>query len=132
MTTPGSRGTEYDHTRIRDVARQMRRELASYSGPGTLPDLTSRGKVPAAAFGTWDTAQVMGKTVEQGNIQIVRAYQQFLDGFLSVANALEKVADNYRDADEKTLAGIRSVGRRAGGPAPSGTAPTRSTVQPME
>lgn len=131
MTTAAGRGTRYDHTQIRDIARQMRRELATYSGPGTLPDLTSRGRPPAAAFGTWDAAQALSRTVDHGNTQITRAYQELLDGFLSVANALEKIADNYREADEKMLSDIRSIGGQTSDP-PAGPPPTRSTVKPME
>ncbi|WP_026403231.1 hypothetical protein [Actinomadura rifamycini] len=131
MTTPAGRGTKYDHTQIRDVARQMRRELAAHPGPGSLPDLASRGNVPASAFGGWDAAQALGRTVGHGNSQITRAYQQLLDGILSMADALEKVADNYRGADERMVADIRAVGGQMSDP-PVGAPPTRATAKPME
>ncbi|WP_143219980.1 hypothetical protein [Actinomadura sp. CNU-125] len=101
MTTPAGHGTKYDHSQIRDIARQIRRELATHSSTSL--------KIPATAFGIWDAARALSSTVDQGNTQITRAHQRLLDDVLFAANALEKAAENYRDADEKTLSGIRSI-----------------------
>jgi hypothetical protein len=118
--------SRYDHAKIKDVARTMHAELQRVTGSGTLSDVSSRGNVPAAAFGSWDAARSLAATVTAGNQQITSLYQRFLNDFAHVAEMISKIADNYRESDEKMLAAIRSIN-------PSGEQPpTTSTVKPVE
>ncbi|WP_157407919.1 hypothetical protein [Actinomadura atramentaria] len=108
------------------MAKKMQRELDQLTGSGSVSDVESRGNVPASAFGTWDAAQSLAATVVAGNRNIARLYDEFVSNLAEFAAALSKMADNYRESDEKMLADIRSINPS------SGPAPTRSSVKAVE
>lgn len=109
-------GPDVDHTQIRKIAQALRSELAAlkggapasmsatWSGPGTLGEISGLGNVGPAETGTWETADYFGQNVAQGYTVLNGKYQAFAEQYEALVVAIEKAVENYEKGHDASSA----------------------------
>jgi hypothetical protein len=97
------RGPYVDHKGVRDVIGRLRENLgalsgnplpnmsATYSGPGTVPNVAGLAMVGPESSGSWEVASAFGLNVEN-------AYEVFVDSYVKLQEQAEKWADAVEQA----------------------------------
>ncbi|WP_433437712.1 hypothetical protein [Nonomuraea sp. CA-141351] len=102
-----NRGPYVDHTAVREVLSQLRKDLggvhgnpqpsmsATWSGPGTLGEVQGIGNVGPEATGTWEVASNFGGNFESAYKVFGESYSQLVDYIEEWASAVERAIANY-------------------------------------
>ncbi|MFF5212403.1 hypothetical protein [Streptosporangium sp. NPDC000396] len=109
-------GPELNHTRIRQIFQALRDDLqalqgkspgsmsATWSGPGTLGEVSGLGNVGPSDTGKWQVADYYGQSVEQGYTVLSGKQQMLFDGCEALITALEKAVTNYEKGHDASSA----------------------------
>jgi hypothetical protein len=99
-----------DHTRVRSILRGLRDDLgalkgqapasgsATWSGPGTAPNVEGTARVGPAETGSWATASAFGSNVEQAYVVLSGTYLELIDRIDDMIAAVELAVTNYERA----------------------------------
>ncbi|GAB2916240.1 hypothetical protein ACFMQL_18880 [Nonomuraea fastidiosa] len=101
------RGPYVDHTEVRKVVSRLREQLgalrgnapanmsATWSGPGTIGEVSGLGNVGPAETGSWEVASSFGYNTEQAYKVFGGSYGQLIDYVEKWADAVERAIANY-------------------------------------
>jgi uncharacterized protein YukE len=94
---------------LRTAAKSLDGNVRTFTGPGSLSDLQSRGAVTAQHLGNWDAGQALARTTDQAYQQLTRAYSDFMSDYRDAISALLKTAERYAETEQENLNLIRAL-----------------------
>lgn len=119
MLPTSSRGFEVNHSRMREVAKAMRQDLAMLKSE-SLHELSNGSKI-GGSIGKWDVPADLGIRIDHAHKGMVAALELFIAALEDVVDAVEETAVRY---DRTTQGAIDDITRR--------TRPTISNTQPWD
>ncbi|SDQ42848.1 hypothetical protein [Thermostaphylospora chromogena] len=109
-------GPHIDHTRVREILGTLRQELstlrgqapanmsATWSGPGTLPEVQGLSRVGTRETGSWGAAQYFGLNATQGSTSLSSTYQSLIERIDAMITAVEQAVTNYEEGQTRSRA----------------------------
>lgn len=98
------KGVDVHRDKLKDIAKALQKDLDELSGynKGTAKNLQagSRGLVTLAELGNYPAAKGLAGTTKNAYDVIGTEYQEFLDGYQALINAIKRTADNYEGAEQ--------------------------------
>lgn len=113
----GAPGGPYiEHTRVRQILKGLRDELgslrgrapasmsATWSGPGTVGEVSGLTNVGPEQTGPWETAKYFGLNAEQAYEVLTGKYQLLIDRVEAMVSAVEQAVANYEKGHKSSSA----------------------------
>lgn len=109
-------GPYIDHTRVREIIGTLREELstlrgqapagmsATWSGPGTLPEVQGLSRVGVKETGAWGAAMFFGINATKGSTSLSTTYESLVDRIDAMITAVEKAVTNYEEGQTRSSA----------------------------
>lgn len=98
---------EVQRAKMRDIARDMRAELAELQAASVKP--LEGGPEAGHTVGGWDVAQRFGTSVDGSHQAMIGAFQRFIAAYEEVIARIDTAEQSYRNAEGLTMDIIKKL-----------------------
>ncbi|MGK5550484.1 hypothetical protein ACSNOI_02620 [Actinomadura kijaniata] len=99
-----------DHDKLKDLADQLQKDLDDLRNQKLVEALEDHAKPGQKAIGNYSAGQGLNMTVNTAQNAIGNTYDQFLQSYQKVIDALRRSNQTHRDADDNAKKAANNVG----------------------